>query len=144
MNIAEDLMKTLLEQLKVIATTDTIVGEAFKAGEISIIPVSRVSMGIGVGGGGGQNQKGEGVGGGGGVKVEPIAFLVVKDHSVSLLNIGKGKGLDALYEKVPELIDKVVENISEKMGKKTVVETEIKRDPYPGTPPGLSPSMQTP
>lgn len=141
MNIAEDLMKSLLDQLKVIATTDTIVGEPFKAGEISVIPVSRVSMGIGVGGGG-QSQRGEGVGGGGGVKVEPIAFLVVKDHSVSLLNIGKGKGLDALYEKVPELIDKVVENISEKMGKKKE-EADVKRDPYPGAA-GFSPTMQTP
>lgn len=141
MNIAEDLMKSLLEQLKVIATTETIVGEPFKAGDISIIPVSRVSMGIGVGGGG-QSQKGEGVGGGGGVKVEPIAFLVVKDHSVSLLNVGKGKGLDALYEKVPELIDKVVDNISERIGKKKD-EPGIKKDPYPGAT-GFSPIIETP
>jgi uncharacterized spore protein YtfJ len=141
MNIAEDLMKSLLEQLKVIATTETIVGEPFKAGEISIIPVSRVSMGIGVGGGG-QSQQGEGVGGGGGVKVEPIAFLVIKDHSVSLLNVGKGKGLDALYEKIPDLIDKVVENISEKMGKKKD-QPETKKDPYSGAA-GFSPIIQTP
>ena len=127
MSIAEDLMKSLLEQLKVIATTETIVGEPFKAGEISIIPVSKVSMGIGVGGG---------------VKVEPIAFLVVKDHSVSLLNVGKGKGLDALYEKVPELIDKVVENISERIGKKKD-EPGAKNEPYPG-PAGFSPIIQTP
>ncbi len=140
MTIAEDLMKSLLDQLKVIATTETIVGEPFKAGEVSIIPVSRVSLGIGVGGGG-QNQKGEGVGGGGGVKVEPIAFLVVKDHSVSLLNIGKGKGLDALYEKLPELIDKIVENISEKVGKKS--EPGVKKAPHPGTT-GFSPIIQTP
>jgi uncharacterized spore protein YtfJ len=141
MNIAEDLMKSLLEQLKIIATTETIVGEPFKAGEISIIPVSRVSMGIGVGGGG-QSQQGEGVGGGGGVKVEPIAFLVVKDHSVSLLNVGRGKGLDALYEKIPDLIDKVVENISEKMGKKKD-EPEMKKEPYSGTT-GFSPIVETP
>jgi uncharacterized spore protein YtfJ len=141
MSITEELMKSLLDQLKVIATTETIVGEAFQVGDVSIIPVSRISMGIGVGGGG-QSQQAEGVGGGGGVKVEPIAFLVVKDHSVSLLNVGRGKGLDALYEKVPELIDKVVENISERLGKGKR-EPEIKTEPYTGTA-DLSPGMQTP
>ncbi|MGB3940082.1 MAG: spore germination protein GerW family protein [Candidatus Manganitrophaceae bacterium] len=117
MSNAEELMKTLLEQLKGIATTETVIGEAFQAGEVSVIPVTRISIGIGVGGGG-QAEKQEGVGGGGGIKVEPIAFLVVKGENVSLLNIGRGKGLDALYEKVPELIDKVVEKLSDRIGKK--------------------------
>ncbi len=140
MSIAEDLMKTLLEQLKAIANTETIIGDAFQAGSVSIIPVSRVSMGIGVGGGG-QSQQGEGVGGGGGVKVEPIAFLVVKEHNVSLLNVGRGKGLDVLYEKVPELIDKVVEKVSQRDGKKEA--EERKERSSPGAP-GFTPGLQTP
>ncbi|MFQ5780851.1 MAG: GerW family sporulation protein [Nitrospiria bacterium] len=117
MDTAEDLVKSILEQLRVIASTETIIGDPFQAGDTSIIPVSRVSMGIGVGGGG-QPQLGEGSAGGGGVKVEPIAFLVVKDQGVSLLNIGRGKGIDAIYEKVPELVDKIVEGISERLRKK--------------------------
>lgn len=112
MDAALELSETLLKQLKVIASTDTIIGDPFQAGDISIIPVSRVSMGVGVGGGG-QRKQGEGmVGGGGGVKVEPIAFLVVKDQNVSLLNIGRGKGIDAIYEKVPEVVDKIVGEVS--------------------------------
>ncbi|TAK07995.1 MAG: sporulation protein [Candidatus Manganitrophaceae bacterium] len=140
MSIAEDLMKTLLEQLKTIANTETIIGDAFQAGNVSIIPVSRISMGIGVGGGG-QSQQGEGVGGGGGVKVEPIAFLVIKDHNVSLLNVGRGKGLDALYEKIPELIDKVVEKVSQKTARPEA-EERVER-PSPGAP-GFTPGLQTP
>lgn len=140
MSIAEDLMKTLLEQLKTIANTETIIGDAFQAGNVSIIPVSRISMGIGVGGGG-QAQQGEGVGGGGGVKVEPIAFLVIKDHNVSLLNVGRGKGLDALYEKIPELIDKVVEKVSQKTARPET-EERVER-PSPGAP-GFTPGLQTP
>jgi uncharacterized spore protein YtfJ len=115
MDRAEDLLKSLLDELNVIASTETIVGKPFQAGDSSIIPVSRVTMGIGVGGGGSQNEQRRGVGGGGGVKVEPIAFLVVKDQGVSLLNIGRGKGLDAVYEKIPELVDKIVDEISEKI-----------------------------
>jgi hypothetical protein len=57
------------------------------------------------------------------------------------LNVGRGKGLDALYEKVPELIDKIVENISEKVGKKS--EPGAKKEPYPGTA-GFSPVTDTP
>lgn len=137
MSVAEEMMKSLLEQLKIIATTETIVGAPFLAGDISIIPVSRVSMGIGVGGGG-QAPGSEGVGGGGGVKVEPIAFLVVKDHGVSLLNVGRGKGMEALYEKVPDLIEKVVERVSEKFGKKREA-PEMKAEPRPSAG-GFAPS----
>ncbi|HET6370180.1 MAG TPA: spore germination protein GerW family protein [Nitrospiria bacterium] len=116
MNISEDLMKVLLEQMKVIAKTETIVGEAFAAGGTTIIPVSRVSLGVGVGGGGSDGMKGNG--GGGGIKVEPIAFLVVRGESVSLLNVGRGKGLDFLFEKAPDLVDKLVEKVSEGIKKR--------------------------
>ncbi|MBI3805023.1 MAG: sporulation protein [Nitrospirae bacterium] len=140
MSIAEELMKTLLEQLKAIASTDTIIGEAFLAGGVSIIPVSRISMGIGVGGGG-QSQQNEGVGGGGGVKVEPIAFLVVKDQSVSLMNVGRGKGLDVLYEKLPELIDKMVEKATQKTKK---AEPGMAGETTRPSAAGFSPGLQTP
>ncbi|MFQ5580257.1 MAG: GerW family sporulation protein [Nitrospiria bacterium] len=114
MEHAEELARSLLDELKVIASTETIIGKPFQAGDSAIIPVSRVTMGIGVGGGG-PNDQSRGVGGGGGVKIEPIAFLSVKGESISLLNIGRGKGLDAIYEKVPELVDKIVEEVSEKL-----------------------------
>lgn len=128
MDHAEDLVKSLLDELKVIASTETIIGNPFQAGDTSIIPVSRVSMGIGVGGGG-QDQQRKGVAGGGGVKVEPIAFLVVKDQGVSLLNIGRGKGLDAIYEKVPELVDKIVQEISERLRKRREAQDQTKNTP---------------
>lgn len=115
MKISEDLMKALLEQMQVIARTETIVGEEFVAGGMTIIPVSRVSLGIGVGGGGTEGVKGNG--GGGGIRVEPIAFLVIREESVSLLNVGRGKGMEAVYEKIPELVDKIVEKVSGRFGK---------------------------
>jgi uncharacterized spore protein YtfJ len=121
MDVSEDLMKVLLDQMKVIARTETIVGQEFTAGGMTIIPVSRVSLGVGVGGGGSDGLKGNG--GGGGIRVEPIAFLVVREESVSLLNIGRGKGMEALYEKVPDLVDKVVEKISDRVGGSRVGET---------------------
>jgi uncharacterized spore protein YtfJ len=120
MDVSEDLMKVLLDQMKVIARTETIVGQEFTAGGMTIIPVSRVSLGVGVGGGGSDGLKANG--GGGGIRVEPIAFLVVREESVSLLNIGRGRGMEALFEKVPDLVDKVVEKVSDRIGGRRVEE----------------------
>ena len=46
---ATDLIKTLLEGFKAVAKTETIVGEGIKAGEFTVLPVSKVSLGIGPG-----------------------------------------------------------------------------------------------
>jgi uncharacterized spore protein YtfJ len=53
---ATDLIKTLLEGFKAVAKTETIVGEGIKAGEFTILPVSKISLGIGAGAGTEQNR----------------------------------------------------------------------------------------
>ena len=71
-----DVIKTALDQLQYIAKTETVVGEPIKAGEVTLIPVSKVSIGFAAGGGGGkETQAGSGAGTGGGVNVTPIAFI---------------------------------------------------------------------
>jgi len=130
MNVSEDLMKVLMDQMKMIAHTETVVGQELMVGGMTIIPVSRVSMGVGVGGGGNDPVKANG--GGGGIRIEPVAFLVVRDESVSLLNVGRGKGMDALFEKVPDLLDKIVEKLSDRLGKKVGKMEEPARGPVNG------------
>ena len=49
MPLAQDILKGLIEELKTLAKTETIVGSPFSAGEFTVIPISRVSLGVGAG-----------------------------------------------------------------------------------------------
>lgn len=119
---AEQILKTLLDEIKTIARTETILGEPINIGNNTIIPVCRILMGFGAGGGEGEVQEkrgGSGGGGGGGVKVEPAAFIVIKGEEVTVLGAKPGK-LEGLFEAVPGIIEKI------QKAKKTKKEEEKK------------------
>ncbi len=70
------------------AKTDTIYGESRQIGDITIIPVGKVTVNFGFGGGKGRggsesdpSAQGEGEGGGGGgrVTVSPVAVIRIRD-----------------------------------------------------------------
>lgn len=52
-SVPEALIKTLLDAFKSIAKAETIIGREFQAGELSLIPISKVTLGIGAGEGSG-------------------------------------------------------------------------------------------
>ncbi len=107
---ATEIIGKLMEELKAVAKTETILGQEIKVGEFTLIPVSRISLGVGAGGGKGTDNKkeGEGGGGGGGVMVTPIAFIVIKGDDISFHGIKRGGTLDAVFEHLPELTDKIL------------------------------------
>lgn len=116
-SVPEALIKTLLEEFKSIARTETIIGKEFHAGEFILIPISRVSLGIGAGGGSGGPKVesiGEGGGGGGGIRIEPIAFIAVKGGEISFHGIKKGGTIEAVFEKIPEMATKIMDKVGEK------------------------------
>ena len=106
--VIEDLVKTVLSQLKAISSTESVVGDPIKVGDISIIPVSRISFGFAAGGGQKKSREGTGEGTGGGASVEPVAFFVVRDGQVDLITIKKeGSGLADVIDLVPKIIERV-------------------------------------
>jgi len=111
---ASDLIKTLLEGFKAVAKTETVVGEGIKAGEFTVLPISKISLGIGAGAGTGEVKapgKSGGAGGGGNC-VEPIAFLVIKDREVSVLNLRRMPAMvEAFFGKIPDMLEKTVDII---------------------------------
>lgn len=121
-SVPESLIKTLLDEFRSIAKTETIIGKEFQAGEFTLIPISRVSLGIGAGGGSGgikAESKGEGGGGGGGIRIDPIAFIAIKGGEISFHGIRKRGTSDAIFEKIPEIAGKIMEKIGgEKFQKK--------------------------
>jgi uncharacterized spore protein YtfJ len=119
-NPAQQLIKSIMDELKAIAKTETIVGQPITVGDKTIIPVCKITLGFGAGGGaGGTKEKSEGLGsgGGGGACVYPAAFIVIKGEQVSVMGVKPGRW-EHLLEAIPGIMDKFRE------GKKTKEEEE--------------------
>lgn len=106
------LNDNVLGNLKGLVNADTIIGDPIHTADGTvIIPVSKVSFAFAAGGADmGKEPTSDHFGGGsgGGVTVQPIAFLVVKDGHVQMLQLAeKGNTVDRALNLVPEVFDKV-------------------------------------
>ncbi|SHH67255.1 putative spore protein YtfJ [Winogradskyella wandonensis] len=109
----EELLTKITDFMKTEANTETVVGKEFQLGEFKIVPVIKVGMGFGSGGAEGsetKGKKGEGLGAGAGMGIEPIGFLATKGDEISFIEAGKAHGLAAAFEKMPEVIEKIIES----------------------------------
>ena len=123
----DDLMSTTMQKLREIADVNTIVGKPIQAGNVTIIPISRLSVGVGSGGTefGSKHKKPEdnscfGGGAGAGINLIPVGFLIVKGDSVKLLPVAPPAAttVDRVVEMVPEAIDKITGFIDKQQEKK--------------------------
>ena len=122
----EQLLGKMLENLKSVAKTETVIGQQFQLGDYTCVPIIQISMGYGSGGGSGDEPgKGKGAGGGlgGGINIKPVSFLVTKDNEIQMLNVGKGKGMETFLEKVPDMVCKCMDKCVD-MKKSKVVEVK--------------------
>ena len=90
-----------------------------------MIPVSRLSFGVAGGGSEFSTKKQSadanfGGGSGASAKLEPVAFLIVRDGSVKLLPVAPPPAttVDRVIETVPEVVDKVTGFIESQQAKK--------------------------
>jgi len=102
----ETLVERVMGELHRIVQTRTVVGEPVQAGQVTLIPVSKLSFGFGAGGG----QEGKGQSGtGGGASVEPIGFVVIDENGKTqiLTMHEKEASWGQLVELMPDAIAKV-------------------------------------
>ena len=108
MNPAQNILKDLVGELKTLAKTETIVGTPITAGEFTIIPISRVSLGIGAGGGTGETEKkvstGEGGGGGGGIRINFVVLVAIYGNEFWVHMFGRGVIFGQMVEKMLDVI----------------------------------------
>lgn len=111
-----DMLGKVTEFLKSEAKAETIIGQQFQLGEFTCVPV--MSVGLGFGGGGGEGKgamkgqgegEGTGAGGGGGLGMAPMGFLVTRGSEIQFISTRSSKGLSAVFEKVPDLMEKFME-----------------------------------
>ena len=117
-NMLQDTISKIREMMSV----NDVVGEPIVVGDVTIVPISKVSVGFG--GGGADNAKAAnkdafGGGMGGGVKVQPICFLVVKDGNVRMMPVPvpANSTADRILEMVPDTLDKISAFIDSKTKK---------------------------
>ena len=121
-NDLKNLMAESMEKVKEMVDANTIVGEPITTPDgVTLIPVSRLSFGFGCGGGDyGKQANQMGAGAGAGVRVEPMAFLVVKDGVTRMLPVAAPaiSTVDRAIELVPQVLDRVESFIDRKKAEK--------------------------
>lgn len=114
-----EVIKTALDQMQCIAKAETVFGEPIQSGGVTLIPVSKISIGFAAGGGGKENNPGSGSGTGGGVNVVPVAFISITGEKVQVHPISKSDpGLSKILDLAPDLIMKISKYMKKEKGDK--------------------------
>jgi sporulation protein YtfJ len=109
----KDLIESSLEKIHELSDADTVIGNPINGGNgITIIPVSKVSYGFAAGGSDLPTKTEKtyfGGASGGGITILPLAFIVINNGNVKLLQITEESGAAGAIAMIPELITKVKE-----------------------------------
>lgn len=123
-----EVMSTTLQKLREMIDVNTIVGSPIQTPDgLTLIPISQLSLGFASGGSEfGKTPKVEGKnnfggGSGAGVKIEPVAFLVVRGDNVRLLPVGMMPmtTIDRVVDMVPDVVDKVTTYLDQRKADKS-------------------------
>ena len=120
-----NMLENTIAKIREMVDVNSVIGEPITAEGVTIIPISKVSVGFGGGGSDyvsrnlNKQENPFGGGAGGGVKVTPVAFLIIKDGSVRMLPVAAPANTtaDRIVEQVPDLLDKVSAFIDSKTKK---------------------------
>ena len=114
MDQINEIIAQVGERLAATATSEVVVGAPMQMGNLTVVALSRVSIGLGAGGGLGEASgepapgKGQGGGTGGGAKVRPVAVILFSETDVQVFPIPEKVGkLDRLIDAIPGLVEKV-------------------------------------
>ena len=110
-----ELMQNTMENVRNILKVDTVVGDPIYTPDgITLVPISKISVGFGGGGVEFNNKKvgdARPYGGGNatGVKIEPIGFLVIKEGTIRMINVTPpaSNTVDRIIDLVPQVMDRV-------------------------------------
>ena len=122
-----NMLDSTIAKIREMVDVNSVVGDPITTADgVTIIPISKVSIGLGGGGSdfvsrhvnNHENPFGGGVGAG--IKVTPVAFLVIKEGNVRMLPVAAPANTtaDRIVEMVPDTLDKIASFIDSRMEKK--------------------------
>ena len=119
-----EMMRGTMEKVREMVDTNTIVGQPITTPDgVTLIPISKVSFGFGSGGGDYGKAPKENFGGGAGaVKIDPVAFLVIKDGTTRVMPVAVPpvSTMDRIVDMAPDIMDKVEKFFDKKEAKETL------------------------
>ena len=119
-----DMMDTAMGKIREMVDSNSIIGEPITTPDgVTVIPISRVSFGFGTGGGDyGTAKTNFGGGAGAAVKVDPVAFLIVRDGVTRVMPVAVPAvaTVDRVLDLVPEVMDRVENFINKKKEEKEI------------------------
>ena len=118
-----NMLENTIAKIREMVDVNSVIGEPIVTADgVTIIPISKVSVGFG--GGGSDfvsrhpNKEANPFGGGvgGGIKVTPIAFLICRGENVRMLPVAAAPSTtaDRLVEMVPDVLDRISEMLDKK------------------------------
>ena len=115
MNNLDSNLESLFSKMENFVTTKTVVGEPIHIGDVILLPLVDVSVGVGAG----VSEKSKddtSSGGGGGLaaKITPSAVLVVNAGKVQLVNVKNQDSVNKLLDMVPDVLSKFNFNFDKK------------------------------
>ena len=119
----ENMMDKTIDKIKSMVNADTIIGAPIQVGEVTLIPVSKVTYGFAAGGSDFPSKQHShelfGGGAGAGITIAPVAFLSVCGSNVKMLPVNPPvTTVDRIVEMVPEAVDRVTAFVQERKQKK--------------------------
>jgi len=112
----EDLLSSATTKLKGMVDANVVVGDSIEAGDVKIIPLSKVSVGFVAGGGEYDSTKEEDFpfagGSGAGYSVQPVGYLTICGGEVSYTKIIASGPIEKAFEVLPTIVDKINEKIT--------------------------------
>ena len=110
-----NMLESTIEKIRDMVKANTVVGDPITVENTTLIPISKISIGLGGGGFDLTSKKDarqdDPFGGGvaAGVKVTPVAFLVIKEGNVRMLPVAlpANTTADRIVEMVPDTLDKI-------------------------------------
>ena len=121
-----NMLENTIAKIRDMVDVNSVIGDPITTADgVTIIPVSKVSVGFGGGGSDyvsrnlNKQENPFGGGAGGGVKVTPIAFLIIKEGNVRMLPVAAPANTtaDRIVEQVPDLLDKVAAFVDSRTNK---------------------------
>ena len=109
----QGMMGTAMQKIREMIDVNTIIGDPITTPDGTVImPVSKVSFGFGSGGSDWPNKNTAkdlfGGGAGAGISINPLAFLVISNGEVKLLQMSfSSNTADKMVNMVPDVIDKI-------------------------------------
>lgn len=105
-----------MDKLRAMVDANTIIGDPIVVGEITLIPVSKVSFGVATGGSDFPSKTQSGLfggGGGAGVTVSPVAFIAVSDGNAKMMPVyNELSSAEKAIAMAPEVLEKAKELFS--------------------------------